>query len=811
VSWEDGLRRLWIIFVALIVPLLGRVPFTSADGPPSGLTMEVEVAFDGYAKYGEWLPVWVRLENSGPDRQTEVRVRFPGRRGTVAFAASASLPTGSRKRIPVYVLPNNFSHALEVQLFEGDQLLLSQKAPVSPEPNISYFVGLVAPERGAMSLLSGASLPGKQRPKVLIDLSPTDLPERPEGLRSFDCLILNDVDTDSLTPDQGAALETWVRQGGRLVIGGGAGAMRTAAGLPKSLLPLEPHDLVEVDALPALSGFAGAERVRVPGPFLVAIGEPGEGHTLAALDDLPLVRERAVGNGYADFVALDLAVSPFDAWAGTTAFWERLISPGAAYPEWQPPDLSSRQMNSGQMAQALSNLPSLDVPSIRGLGMLLVLYVVLVGPVNFFVLRWRKRLHWAWITIPLITVAFSAGAFGLGYALRGSDLVLNKIAVIELQPDGTAGVSSYLGLFSPTRQSYEIEVKDEGLLSPLNPDYYSPWVSSGVGSPGEMVFVQGDPSRVRGLAVNQWSMQTFMTEGVWTDFGRIAADLRIEGEELVGFVRNETNHTLTDAVLIQGSLFVRLGDVPPDGKVPVGMNLSGLAGERFGPIGWRLFEEQLDQPGPGGPPREAQLRQMVVDSVFQQGGTFSPASSFMRFGGGSPQGLVLLGWLDKAPPEVWVAGQRPEQQTTALLHTSLSFHLPDEGRVSLLPGLIPGAVVQMPLEGGPCGPGATSVYVGRGQAVFEFRVPEGVRDVQVEELSLALGSDGGWGQPPQTAIYDWGAETWVELDDPVMGLNVFSDAASLVSDDGRVHVRLSSEDGRGSGCLYVELGLEGAR
>ena len=50
-----------------------------------------------------------------------------------------------------------------------------------------------------------------------------------------------------------------------------------------------------------------------------------------------------------------------------------------------------------------------------------------------------------------------------------------------------------------------------------------------------------------------------------------------------------------------------------------------------------------------------------------------------------------------------------------------------------------------------------------------------------------------------------------EICDDVAALNVFSDAAGLISDDGRVQVRLSSEDGRGGGCLYVSLGLEGTR
>jgi hypothetical protein len=90
-------------------------------------------------------------------------------------------------------------------------------------------------------------------------------------------------------------------------------------------------------------------------------------------------------------------------------------------------------------------------------------------------------------------------------------------------------------------------------------------------------------------------------------------------------------------------------------------------------------------------------------------------------------------------------------------------------------------------------------------------LPDGFQGIQVRELKLVMGSDGGWWQPPDTEIYDWSAETWVELEEPVMGVNVFSDATGLVSEDGLVRVRLSSEGNRGGGCMYVDMGLEGTR
>jgi hypothetical protein len=48
------------------------------------------------------------------------------------------------------------------------------------------------------------------------------------------------------------------------------------------------------------------------------------------------------------------------------------------------------------------------------------------------------------------------------------------------------------------------------------------------------------------------------------------------------------------------------------------------------------------------------------------------------------------------------------------------------------------------------------------------------------------------------------------VSDPVIGVNVISDATAMVSDDGLVQVRMSAESNQG-GCLYLELGLEGRR
>lgn len=770
--------------------------------------MEARAAFDGYFKYGEWLPVWVALENSGADLEAELQVHLAGSGGTTVFAAPAPLPGGSRKRIPLYVLPNNYSHELEIQLVAGDRVLQRRTVTVQPQINLTYLVGLVAAERGALSLLSGAALPGQNRPMQLVDLALSDLPDRPEGLASFDCLIFNDVDTSPLTPEQRAALRAWVGKGGRLVVGGGAGAQRTAAGLGESLLPLVPQGDVALEAVPSLVSLAGATAIRVPGPFVVAHGQPLAGEVLAQEGDLALVRERAEGEGYVDWVALDLAASPFDGWAGTTAFWERLLAPGAAYPPWLASDVSTRQMQAGQLTYALSNLPALDLPSVQGLALLLTAYVLAVGPLNYLFLRWRRRLHWAWVTVPLLTVVFSTGAFGLGYTLRGSDLIVHKIALLDLSGNGTAHVRSYIGLFSPSQRTYEVNLEGSPLLSSLSRDY-DPWGRGGTVTGGEMVLVQGHPASVRGLAVDQWSLQGLLAEETRPGAGHMVADLQLEGQSLRGTVRNETGYALADAVLILGSQFARLGDLAPGETAGINLDLAGLGSQAVGPpLSYRLFEAEFSQAGRNGPSRKAQLRQLIVDNLLQQGGM--PGSPALSWEGGSLQGPLLIGWLDEAPPQVSVAGRRPTQDTTGLVHARLSYRLPPEGSVSVPAGLVPGTLIETPVEGGLCGPpGKTAVYVGRGQAIFEFQVP-GAGQWQVDQLDLSLSSDGGWAQSPALAVYDWQAATWQEVEGAVMGNNAVAPVGNLVGADGRVRVRLAFPQGSGS-CSYVELGVQGTR
>lgn len=809
-----------ITFLAVLAALLGAVFVHPAAAQADGLTLRVKPANDGYVKNGEWLTVWAELENKGKNIEGQLSVQVTGSSTLVTYAVPVSLPSGARKRLPLYILPNNYSRELEVQLTEQGKPLAKEKFSVHPQVNLTYQVGLVAAERGGLALLNGITLPGQERSKVILDVALDDLPDRSEGLSSFDLLVFNDTDTSRLTPAQAGALANWVRQGGQLVVGGGTGAAVTLAGFPAGLLPVSLSGEVELQAddLSGLVEYAKGSAIRTTGTFVFAqVSLAAQAQVIAGSTEMPLVVESSYGDGKVDFVSLSLSSAPFNSWPDTIRFWNELLASRGTYPQNLPADISMRQMVGMNMLNNLTNIPTLDLPSIRWLSILLGIYILLVGPVNYFVLRRLRRLQLAWVTIPILTLLFSAGAFGMGYLTRGSDLILNQIALIYPDGNGAASVKNYLGLFSPSQQSYALAVKTPGLLSAISQYNDNGWGPGGMATnTANATFIQGDQPRIEGLTVDQWSFQAFAEEEGWEKFGRVRGDLRLENEKIIGTVRNETSVAMTDTFLVAGPYFVRSGDLAPGEEKKVEISLSTLPVNRFGPpLSYRLYENEFQTPNKN--TRLIDLKRSILSAVID--GQMSGMSAKM-FGFAIPAptatalvsdlSVTFLGWVNQAPPDVTVEGYGLKKQVLGLVTQKMGYQMGASNEIAIPVGMVPGRVSKAPTSGGVCGGGdtTTGVALENGTAEFTFQIRD-LSGYAPQEIRLSLTIDGGTPSgAPEIAMYAWKEESWAVLKGINLGVNVINDVQSFINPDGEVKVRIASDAALRGFCMYVDLGLK---
>ncbi|MCP4536211.1 MAG: hypothetical protein GY832_03610 [Chloroflexi bacterium] len=778
----------------LLMLSLGWVVPVSAQTSNGTVKMAVTPYLGGHVKYGEWLPLRVELENEGEDLTAQVQAYFLDYDSKPVHAVSVSLPAGAHKEIDIYVLPPLFADKVTVHLVQGADTVAQASTPLWSHPQLDYLIGVVAPDMAAFGPLNGIRILNRGQ-AYLVPISLDDLPKRVEPLRTLDCLILTGVDTTSLDSAQGEALHTWVELGGRLVIGGGAAAHRVMAGLPDAVQPTGLGETVELAVLDSLAEFAGIP-VQVSGPFLATFPVEYSNRPLIIQDGRPLVVQSALGKGWVGYLSLDPSTNPFDAWAGTLDFWQKLVSPGSALPADTPYDVSVRELEFAQMNYALSNLPALDLPSIRSLGLVLGLYILLVGPVNYVFLRRLRRLAWGWITIPALTCIFSIGGYGLGYQLRGSDVVINQITILPVSSTGSRlPARSYIGLFSPTSQDYDIEVGGDALISRLSshPDQGGIWP----GVYDSMNVLQGERALVRGMSVSQWTMQGFRAE-TRPELDDLAVDatLAIEGDQVTGSIRNGLGRSLSEMVLVFGRRYVHLGDLASDEVKEIEATLRGEEIGFYFPYG--IFDLMSHAPEAFDPSRKESLWRSILEAYFHTNW-------------GSPTPFVeptLLAWTDLNILDVQVVGIKAAIQPTTLVIAPLSLSIVG-GQVSFPPGLLSGLLTEVEGDAWECGASNNEFYVGQGRAVIDYRLPSMQHVFNPTALTIDISGGYQGSVLPEISFYDWEVGDWETL------ANVESHRLYALGAPGRFVdpafglIRLQLEGDADGDCYYYKVGLDG--
>lgn len=275
--------------------------------------------------------------------------------------------------------------------------------------------------------------------------------------QNLKAIIVSNPETVSFTPAQQNQLRRWVEQGGILILGGGSGWQNVSAIIPDDLQPVRAQGVTTV------SGAEMAElHLPVPPediPYTIATGEV-LGSVLMTADSAPLLVRKTLGRGAVLWSALDLEEAPFDNPANVEAFWDQVFMR-------QPSTPAQRDTDPWAVNSIFNRISQDTLASALSPGkifLLLLLYIVLVGPVNWLVLRKLDRREWAWLTIPMLSLLFTVGAFSAGRIGRGSDRILYQLNFVDVYSENLAGVRSHSGVFIPKRGRFTITSPAPGLI-----------------------------------------------------------------------------------------------------------------------------------------------------------------------------------------------------------------------------------------------------------------------------------------------------------------------------------------------------------
>lgn len=786
--------RAALALVAAALTLLGASSAAQAAAKP--ITMTVKVGYSTFVKAQQWMPVSVDLTNNGPsvDGTLEVTTGLsPGANGqpfeAVIYQTPVSLPAGATKHLRTYVVEDQVPSVVSARLVANGRELVSTDSQTNN--SATTLIGVLSDQGTALDGFS-AQHPGSISANV-VHLSLEDVGDSGVLLRAFDLLVIDDFATDTLTAAQRTAIADYVQNGGELLLGTGASWRKTLAGVSANILPMQ------IDGTTTIS--PGLDTL---GPVEVATGTLNGGATAwLSGGDRPLLVEKFVGGGTVTVATFDWNQDPIASWSGTGALLRQLLvrsvlttSTTQSFGNFGGPFGSSGNSiseRSGTLSQALSSLPALDLPSLVVIGLLVLVYVALVGPVNYLALRALNRRALAWVTVPLIAVVASAGAFGTGLLTKGRSVQSNQVSIIHIQPGwASAYEESYTGILTPTRGDYEVTVSGAPLL-------IAPTSSYTGGITADLIRVGANNSVVL-PSMTAYTLRGFATEGL-VNAPQLTATATLTNGKLQGTIRNVSNLSFTDAVVLAGDGFQILPkldagatatySVTPKVSVftgmPTAMTIYPSTGFNFGgPVPSQSADAD----------REALAKTSILQMVSGSNYGFTSAITPM-----------VVAWSRQPAQDVTIAGSKP--RTTTLTAVVLPLHVTGIEAGAVPAGMVSSRFTDMQGDAQPAQPGA--VLLQNGSVSYDF-TPALAPGSHLDSASIdsTFSSPKGPVAPGtaatlQARYWDWQRSVWTSLSYNMGGITALP-AAAINPASGEVRLQV---DAGGTQTVFGQVSLTG--
>jgi len=533
-------RILCVLWFTLLVSL----PARAMD------RFDVFLGFDSYVPEASWFPVVCEIENKGPLFMGAVEVSGGAFNDGTRRRVPIELPTGTTKRVilPVFY-DGSYGSGWNVRLLNAkgrvaaERLNLAARKKIKPE---SVLLGSISRNGVWSPPLQPLKTKQQDVAPVAARILPTLLPANPIVLSGLDALYLNSERVTALRLAQLEAIEQWVRAGGHLIVGVEAISDVNASPWLRALVPARLSGVTSIQAHSELQdwirsnvtdgraegGHRGDPGVGVSPPtedrpfadqaddlefetadLQVAVSEPLGGRVLVASGGIPLIVQAPHGLGRVTVLMFSPEREPFKSWKSLPAMWSRLTE---VPPRWY---VSTDQQNQGRWASdgifgAMIDSRQIRKLPVKWLLLLLVAYLVVIGPFDRWWLRKIGRPMLTWITFPLYVVLFSGLIYVIGYRLRAGEREWNELHVVDVIGSG-AGTDlrgrTYGSLYSPVNDTYALRGPER--LAALRGEAANAW--GGGGSSESIDITLRDDTFESEVYVPVWTSQLYVNDW-WT-------------------------------------------------------------------------------------------------------------------------------------------------------------------------------------------------------------------------------------------------------------------------------------------------------
>lgn len=332
------------------------------------------------------------------------------------------------------------------------------------KPKLKLIIALGTPEQLAASINQDQQ--SAELFKLLELESPNALPNQAVGYDAVDLVMLNG--THDLTSEQHRALQTYVSQGGHLILSIGRDADQYKTSPLDDWVPLKIASSTKFRDLRVLESFVSQTiRITVREPLPGVQLESNSGTVLLKVYGQPIAARAPYGFGKVTFLGIDLNEAPLAKWPPLAQFCRQLMELRTNSEATDVIDNGDRTLTKSGITDLGTELlaiqshlaESTSSPAWFVFGMIVVVSLA-IGPLDYFIVHQVFGKPFAtWLTFPILITGLSAAFISLSLKDQNSDDSLVQTNFIDFDlATGTERVESFATLYSRKTQVVSIDI-----------------------------------------------------------------------------------------------------------------------------------------------------------------------------------------------------------------------------------------------------------------------------------------------------------------------------------------------------------------
>lgn len=534
--------------------------------------VSVEIGFDGVYIVEKETPIKIKIKNNGNDFQGEVSMKVytqiknedMGETGRyVIYYQDIDLASGAVKEYSLDSAISTVNSTIEIEITDKkDEVVYRNNFPVTALSPDTIATAVITDNASGMDYIKSLNL----YDDVIVDYTTSEqiflftkdnFPKTKSILDNFKNIVISDFDTKSLSTEQINAIYEWLESGGNIVIGTGQNEMRSLSAFSENFgITATNPTSKNFNTYSELTGMYTCDIL-------------GEGlQTVVEDNGNPLFLHKTYGGGNIIIATFDMALAPFSGYIKSseiikTAFDNSGITfeGGTEY----------FQDNNYINVDAAKKVPLKDNGSLNIIFIIVIVYIIVIGPILYFILKKKDKRELGWIAIPVISIIFTLVIFVIGKTSFYNNNILGVTSIVEMK-NGTSYGNAQIAVNAKSPDAGSVSVKlSENIPIKIIDDRYYRYSDEDV-CMGKINV--GENKKISFFETEKWSDNYFMTEKNINMGGEFKLDAELIGDTIKLYIKNNTTHNFENAIVVIGNFSVQIGDISAQTEFEKDININ---------------------------------------------------------------------------------------------------------------------------------------------------------------------------------------------------------------------------------------------